>query len=150
MGRPKTAPVSYETQMLFDFAPGRRRARSVAMSDNLLTMVEHDGTARSLRFVADVDDPSRASITYASGDAPEFTLLEGQVGPVWATFHNTATHFRRKAFPDLELRWMRAVIVLIVAFMAVAGTWSVMAARSKTVVHVESETFDAPASKWDL
>jgi hypothetical protein len=147
---PKTAPISYDAPMLFNFGPGWRRPRSVAISDNLLAMVERDGTARSLRFVPDPKDSSRASIVYTTGENPEFTLLAGQVGPVWATFDNTAARFRRKGFPNREGRWMTAVAILTGIFLVLAGTWSVMAAKPRIVVHIESDISDAPTQKWPL
>lgn len=141
-------PVSVSTPTAFYF--NTRGARSVAISDNLIAMVDRSGVARSLKFIPDPEDPTQASIVYAAEGAPEFTLLTGQVGPVWATFDRTLASFRSKAFPDREARWMKAVIVLSAIFMVLAGTWSVMAMRPRSIVHVDSETYDAPARRWEL
>jgi hypothetical protein len=141
-------PVSYCAPTMFTFR--QRGVRSVAMSDNLIAMVDCDGIARSLKFIPDPEDPTQARIAYAVADGPEFTLLAGQVGPVWATFDHTAASFRRKAFPDQEARWMKAVIVLSAIFMVLAGTWSVMTARPRSIVQVDSQSYDAPTRKFDL
>lgn len=144
----KTTPVTYGAPMMFTFS--RRGARSVAMSDNLIAMVHRDGTPQSLKFTPDPEDPTQASIVFSAGGGPEFTLLAGQIGPVWATFDRTAASFRRKAFPDREERWMKAVVALSAIFMVLAGTWTVMAARPRSIVQVDSQSYDAPTRKWDL
>lgn len=146
----KTAGISYRAPTMFRYTTGWRRPRSVAISDNLLTIIERDGTASALKFAQDAKDPSNASIIYATDDNQEFTLLSGHIGQVWAAFDKTTADFHRKAFSNRRAHWIAAIIVLTGIFGVLAGTWSTMVLKQKGIANIESDLADTQTKKWSL
>lgn len=144
----RTRRPGYAIRPMLRFGPGWRGARLAAVSDDMLSMVERDGTAVSLRFVPEPGDPGRASVVYVRG-ADESVLMSGDVGPVWAGFDTAASRFRGKAFPDSVRRWSAAALALAGVLLGMIGAVLLMQA-SGAGAHPARETVGAVERRWDL
>jgi hypothetical protein len=147
---PAAVPPSHDAPMAFRFGSGWRGVRLAAISQNLLSMVDRDGTLLALKFVPDRIDPSRASIVYVHGEAPETVVFAGPVGPVWAHFDVAVDRFRRKAFPDAVRRWTALAIVLGGVLLGMLGTWAAVSVRQAAALRLQQDVVDTQDRKWEL
>ncbi len=127
-----------------------RRPRAVAMSDDLLAVIGADGLAAGLRFVANPADPSRASIVYSVQGQDDFELLEGPLGPVWASFDASAARFRRDFADGRSHRLLRGACMglsLVLALMV--GIWLALPPHRHGGARTH-ETYESAGSPWEM